>query len=106
MKIALVVVGSLLAALALGFALNAYGFATWSFFAPKEAAVQSNVFHHSQQYQDTQSLNLAQYKIAYSQCTTDACRNGIRSIVQAQYAGYTGDLSPDLQSFLDQMRGQ
>lgn len=106
MKYGILGLGGLMAVLALGFGLNYYGFATWAFFAPREAQVQSNVFHQSQQYQDAQSVNLGQYRISYAECGNDACRDAIRSVVQEQYANYPEDkLTPDLRDFLDKMKG-
>ena len=90
--------------LALTFSLNLFGFANYSFFAPKINQVQTNVFKQSQAYNDGMANDLGDLKIQYLDAKSQEQRDAIRAIIMQRFASYDkSSLPPDLQSFYNSL---
>lgn len=89
--------------LALIFGLNLFGFANYSFFAPKYTAVQNKVFHESQQYNDGMLRDLENIKREYQHATPEG-KQALRATALHRFEIYPRDrLTPDLQNFYDSL---
>jgi hypothetical protein len=99
-------IASIIALLALVFGLGYYGLQSYGFFAPRYTAIDNKVFHESQQYTDGKQGDLEQYEEDYNATgATQKQKDMIRSMVRHDFAAYNGPLTPELQDFLTQMRG-
>jgi len=81
--------------------LSWYG---WAYFAPKTVAVQSQVFHESQQYNDGMVRDLENLRMEYLRSTPDQ-QTALRATIRHRFAGYDVErLTPELRSFYDSLR--
>lgn len=73
---------------------------------PANVALGNRVFHESQQYTDGMANDLAQFRMDYAQATTEGAKDVIRATIRQRFGAYPADkLSPELATFLQQMRG-
>jgi hypothetical protein len=96
--IALILVGFAL------FGLNYAGYANFAFFAPKYAAVQNQIFHHSPEYTHGMIQQLEHAKAQYILARTLAEKAAMRSDIVDEFEAYRGPLPADLQRFYKKMR--
>lgn len=82
------VIGAILLGLGLLFGLQMFGFASFSFFAPKMAEVRNEVFHNTQAYTDGMANDLGDLKMQYEMAPDQARKDSIRAIVKQRFAGY------------------
>jgi len=76
----------------------------WSYFAPKTAAVQSQVFHESQQYNDGMVRDLENLRMEYLRANPEQ-QDALRSTVRHRFAGYDIErLTPELRNFYASLR--
>jgi hypothetical protein len=100
MKIVVAVIGAIVVVLCLVFGLNYFGYANFSFFAPKYAAVQNKVFHNSPAYtQGMQQQLLASEEQYVQDAGNHEKRAAMRSLIIDQFSAYHGPLTPSLKKF-------
>ena len=76
----------------------------YKFFAPRYTAVDNQVFHESQQYNDGMIRDLENWKLQYINGDTDK-KNSIRAIVLHRFSVYPVDRMPfDLRNFYEQLQ--
>ena len=104
MKIFLYIIGSifgLILLLALGFGLMGYDLFTFSFFAPKYAAVQRQVYENTPSYLLGKEQEIAKDRQEYMTTTDQASKVAITSVLREDMAGVPREqLSLEAQSFL------
>ena len=89
---------------ALMFMISLFGFEMYRFFAPRYTAVDNQVFHESQQYNDGMIRDLENWKLQYINGDTDK-KNSIRAIVLHRFSVYPVDRMPfDLRNFYEQLQ--
>jgi len=104
MKIAFAWIGGLIALFALAWIVQGNAFFMYQFFAPKVAAVQSQVFHESQQYNDGMVRDLENLRMEYLH-GNQAQQDALRATILHRFAGYDeSSLTPELRSFYDSLR--
>jgi hypothetical protein len=108
MKHIFAIIGSfLLAAIAivlLGVGLEFIGFNVWAYFAPRRVAVENQVFHESQAYNDGMVRDLENLKMQYQQAN-DAQKLALKDVVLHRFAVYPLDRLPvGLRSFYENLR--
>lgn len=88
------------------FGLQYFDLLSFSFFAPKYAKVQRNVFENTPSYVQGKIQDLSNYKLQYDQDTSLANKQAIKSVIQLQFSNFDIDQCPDgLMSFLQETRG-
>lgn len=88
------------------FALNAFGLANFSFFAPKYEAVRRDVMIQSRAYSEASIREMYRFKLQYQQAKTDDERATIRAFALHESQAFDRDRLPtDLQAFLSQLGG-
>lgn len=92
---------SLVAVVAIVFFFGGLDLASYSFFAPKIAAVDNKVFHESQQYNDGMVRDLENLRLAYLQADI-AGKQALKGTIVHRFSVYPRDkMPPELQSFYD-----
>lgn len=93
--------------LVLVFGLSYFGYALYSYFAPRYEQTRNNVFHHSQMYNDGMANDLRDLQRQWLQAKAEnntAVMNSIQAQVRSEFGSYnTSNLSPDMQEFLNEM---
>jgi hypothetical protein len=103
MKIVGLSVLGLAGLIALSFVLSYTSFAQYSFFAPRYTAIQNQVFHESQQYNDGMVRDLENIKREYQGATPEG-RQALRATVLHRFEIYPRNrMTPDLQNFYDSL---
>ena len=93
----------LIALIVVVFILNLAGFAQYSFFAPKYTAVQNQVFHESQAYNDGMLRDLENIKREYQQASPQG-KQALRATALHRFEIYPRErLTPDLLNFYDSL---
>ena len=108
MKEFLVTVGLVLACVfgigALGTVAGFWNFAMFSYFAPKVVAVQNQVFHESQQYNDGMLANLSDLMLEYKRAKNQEERDALAAVIHQQYGRYPQDrMPPNLRDFYNSL---
>lgn len=81
-----------------------YQFAMFSYFAPKVTAVQNQVFHESQQYNDGMASDLGDLMLQYKGAKTQEQKDAIRAVILQRYGRYDKSRLPsDLQEFYNSL---
>lgn len=97
-------VGALVLFLALGFGLNLFGLASYSFFAPKYRAVENQVYHESEQYNEGMVRDLENLQLAYMQADATG-KQSLKAITLHRFSVYPEEkMPPNLRNFYDQLR--
>ena len=82
---------------------NALGFWQYSVFAPKYAAMQNQVFHNSQQYNDGMIRDLENIKREYQSADANG-KAALKATAIHRFEIYPRDrMTPDLQAFYDSL---
>lgn len=82
---------------------NALGFWQYSFYAPKYTAVQNQVFHESQQYNDGMLRDLENIKREYQAADANG-KAALKATAIHRFEIYPRNrLTPDLQNFYDSL---
>ena len=90
--------------MALGFGLNLFGLAQYSFFAPKYRQVDNQVFKESEQYNDGMIRDLENLQLDYINADKDH-KDALRAIVLHRFSVYPEDkLPPNLRNFYNDLR--
>jgi len=87
-KTIMLVIGVIILGVAGLFGLQMLGFASFSFFAPKMAEVQNEVFHNTQAYTDGMANDLGDLKIQYEMAPDQGRKDSIRAIIRQRFASY------------------
>jgi hypothetical protein len=96
-------IAALIVVFAVSFFMSFTGYAQYSFFAPRYTAVDSKVFHESQQYNDGMVRDLENLKREY-QHADPAGKDALKATVLHRFEIYPRDrMTPDLQNFYDQL---
>ncbi len=104
MKIFFSVIGSILAIIALSWALAAGDFAFQSFWKPKYRQLDNQVFKQSEQYNDGMVRDLEGLQLEYINADADH-KQAIRAIVLHRFSVYPDEKMPaNLQNFYNQLR--
>lgn len=91
---------------ALGFGLNAVGFANFAFWSPKYEAVRRDVQIQSRAYSEGQTREIYKLKLQYLQSKDDDERATIRAMALHEASAFDRSRLPlDLQSFILQLGG-
>lgn len=100
----LMVFGALVLFLAFIFGMNLFGFASYSFFAPKYRAVENQVFKESEQYNDGMIRDLENLQLEYIK-SDDTGKQSLRAIVLHRFSVYPADrMPPNLRNFYEQLK--
>jgi hypothetical protein len=100
----LTAVGALVLFLAFIFAMNLFGLAQYSFFAPKVRAVENQVFKESEQYNDGMIRDLENLQLAYIQADA-AGKASLKAITLHRFSVYPEEKMPaNLRNFYTQLR--
>ena len=98
------VIGGLVAIFALGFALNMMNLVSFSFFAPKYRAVENQVYHESEQYNEGMVRDLENLQLAYIQADA-AGKQSLKAITLHRFSVYPEEkMPPNLRNFYDDLR--
>ncbi|MHB1952347.1 MAG: hypothetical protein ACYCOU_01245 [Sulfobacillus sp.] len=87
------------------FGLNYFGYFNYRFFAPKYAAVQSQVFHQSPEYVHGKIQELTGLESRYVMANK-AQKAALRSVIIDEFAAYHGRLPAHLRRFYRRLRAQ
>jgi hypothetical protein len=97
-------IGALVLFFALIFGLNLFGFANYSFFAPKYRQVDAEVFKQSEQYNDGMIRDLENLQMEYMKAN-DTQRAGLKDIIIHRFSVYdVNRLPPNLFNFYNDLR--
>ena len=97
-------IGALVLFFGLIFGLNLFGFANYSFFAPKYRAVDAKVFKESEQYNDGMIRDLENLQMQYVQAD-DAHKALLKDIIIHRFSVYDQNrLPPNLWAFYQDVR--
>jgi len=100
----LTVIGAMVLFLALCFGLNLFGLANYSFFAPKYRAVENQVYHESEQYNEGMIRDLENLQLEYIKAD-DAGKQSLRAITLHRFSVYPVDkMPPNLRNFYEQLK--
>jgi hypothetical protein len=106
MKTALGVIVSIVLVLAVIFGLNLFGFAQYSFFAPRMEAVRRDTMLQSRAYHEGNYRELYRLKLQYTQAKSDEERATIKSFALHEADAMDRSQLPlDLQAFLVSLGG-
>jgi len=95
---------AIVALIALNFGLNYVGLAQYSFFAPKYRAVESKVFHESEQYNEGMVRDLTELQRQYV-TSDEAGKAALRPIIRHRFEVYPENKMPaDLRDFYDTIK--
>lgn len=98
------VIGGLIAVFALGFVLNAMNLVTFGFFAPKYRAVENQVYHESEQYNEGMIRDLENLQLAYMQADATG-KQSLKAITLHRFSVYPEDkMPPNLRNFYEDLR--
>ena len=108
MKVALVVfVGVLVLAgvIVLAFALELGGLQWKSYFAPKHAAVEREVFKETRSFNEAKLQELAKYRLEYLRTDDTVEKSALSSTIRLTFADYDESKLPEeLRSFLKEIK--
>lgn len=94
-------VGAALATIAFLFGLSYLSYLGYSYFAPKYRAVDSKVFHESEQYNEGMVRDLTELQRQYV-TSDEAGKAALRPIIRHRFSVYDKDKLPtDLRVFYD-----
>ena len=86
------------------FGIGALSYGLYAYFAPKYAAVDNQVFHESQAYNDGMVRDLENLQMEYVNSDADK-KQSIRAIVLHRFSVYPEDkLPPNLRNFYNQLK--
>ncbi len=106
MRFAALVVSVLVLFCAVIFGLNLFGFAQYSFFAPKMEAVRRDTMLQSRAYGEAATRELYRLKLQYAQAKTDDERSTIAAFARHEATAFDRTLlPPDVQVWLNQIGG-
>jgi|SRR5271165_1076067 len=107
-KIALLIVLAIVLMYAIGFAATGGDLAIYSFWAPKQAAAENKVFHQTQQYTDGKSVHIIELcsNMAGAEPGSTTARAFASEIRVEASTVNINQLAPDVQSRVEQARGQ
>lgn len=106
MKIALSIIGGLIAFVLLIFGLSYAGLIHYQFFAPKYENARRKVFENTQSYVQGKIQDLSNYKLQYEQAKDSDSKQAIQGVIHTQFANFDIEQCPDaLKPFLTEMRG-
>jgi hypothetical protein len=98
------VIGGLVSILLLGFVLNVFGLFSYSFFAPKYRAVENQVYHESEQYNEGMVRDLENLQLAYIQADNTG-KQSLKAITLHRFSVYPEDkMPPNLRNFYNDLR--
>lgn len=99
--------GAIVGLLILAFASGLVGLGYKTFFAPKHAAIDRQVFEQTQSYVHGKVQDIAKYKMEYDATNNATERMAIKSIIVQQFAQFDSSkvVDPNLRKFLVTMRG-
>ena len=90
--------------LAVGFGLDYLGYAEYGFFAPKYRAVDSKVFHESEQYNEGMVRDLTELQRQYV-TSDEAGKEALKPLIRHRFEVYPEDKMPgDLRNFYDSIK--
>jgi hypothetical protein len=106
MKVALAIVGGVLALLAITFGLNYADLQSYAFFAPRVEAVRNKTFQQSQAYNDSVVRDLENFRLEWADPkTTNDQKYVIKSTAIHRFEVYPiNSLPMDLQAFYHQLQ--
>jgi hypothetical protein len=91
---------------AVGFCLNYFGYASFSFFAPKYEAVRRDVMIQSRAYSEATTREIYRLKLQFQQAKTDDERATIAAMARHESQSFDrARLPADLRLFIDQIGG-
>lgn len=95
-------------AIALGiaaiFGVSYLGYESYKFFAPKYRAVDNQVYHESEQYNEGMVRDLENLQLEYINATPEG-KQSLRAIVLHRFSVYPEDrLPPNLRNFYNDLR--
>ena len=99
----------IVAVLALSWVFMGNDFFLYKFFAPKQAAVQRQVFEQTKSFNQGMVQELENMQVEYVQAKDQASKDAIASIILHRASGYNlGDsaVTPDLRSFIQGLRNK
>jgi hypothetical protein len=97
-------IGGLVAIILLGFVLNFMNLVSFSFFAPKYRAVENQVYHESEQYNEGMVRDLENLQLAYIQADATG-RQSLKAITLHRFAVYPEEKMPaNLRNFYNDLR--
>ena len=97
-------IGALVLFFGLIFGLNLFGFANYSFFAPKYRAVENQVYKESTQYNEGMVRDLENLQMEYMKAN-DSQKAALKDIILHRFAVYDVNRLPsNLYSFYNDLR--
>ena len=88
----------------LGFVLSLAGYESYKFFAPRYTAVDNQVFHESQLYNDGMVRDLENLQMAYLDADQEH-KDALRAITLHRFSVYPEDKMPaNLRNFYEQLK--
>ena len=97
-------VADVLALLSILFGLSLFSFSMYSYFAPKYRAVDSKVYHESEQYNEGMVRDLSELQRQYV-TSDEAGKAALRPIIRHRFEVYPEDKMPaDLRNFYDSIK--
>jgi len=98
------VFGSILGFVTLVFGIGLLSYGMYAYFAPKYMAVDNQVFHESQQYNDGMVRDLENLQMEYVTADVDK-KDALRAIVLHRFSVYPQEkLPPNLRNFYNDLR--
>ena len=98
------VFGSILGFVTLVFRIGLLSYGMYAYFAPKYMAVDNQVFHESQQYNDGMVRDLENLQMEYVTADVDK-KDALRAIVLHRFSVYPQEkLPPNLRNFYNDLR--
>lgn len=104
-KYALLALVGIAALFAVAFGGQYFGWWSYNFFAPKYAATQSLVFHHSPEYVHGKIQELQGLESRYIMATPTQ-KAMLRSVILDEFSQYNGPLTPQLQDFYSKIKAE
>lgn len=100
------IVGSILLIGAIIFGLNAVGFMSFAFWAPKYEGVRRDVMIQSRAYSEATVREMYRLKLQYAQARTQEEKNTIKAFTLHEAAAFEkARLPPDIVTFLRELEG-
>lgn len=100
----LVGIGALVLFFGLIFGLNLFGLGMTSFFAPKYRAVENQVYHESEQYNEGMVRDLENLQLAYIQADATG-KQSLKAITLHRFSVYPEEkMPPNLRNFYNDLR--
>jgi hypothetical protein len=98
------VVGALVLGALLIFGISFGGYEMYKFFAPKYRAVDNQVYHESEQYNEGMIRDLENLQLEYTRAD-EAGKQSLRAIVLHRFSVYPVDkMPPNLRNFYEQLK--